>query len=101
MRYSQLLAPKKLSKADRRALEALVRKGQASVRKMKRALGLLALDRGATLSARPLCLAGRHRAFDRSPSGAGACSTHQTGIHTFLSSPSRRLPLGAADSLSA
>ena len=40
-----------LPEADRTALEALVSKGQASVRTMKRALGLLALDRGATLSA--------------------------------------------------
>lgn len=41
----------KLNEADRAAQEALVRKGTASVRTMKRALGLLALERGATLSA--------------------------------------------------
>jgi transposase len=40
-----------LTEADRAALEALVSKGTASVRTMKRALGLLALDQGATLSA--------------------------------------------------
>jgi putative transposase len=40
-----------LTEADRTALEALVSKGTASVRTMKRALGLLALDQGATLSA--------------------------------------------------
>ena len=39
-----------LTEADRTALEALVSKGQTSVRKMKRALGLLALDRASTLS---------------------------------------------------
>lgn len=41
----------KLTEADRAALEALVSKGTASVRTMKRALGLLALDDGATLRA--------------------------------------------------
>lgn len=41
----------KLTEADRTALEALVSKGTASVRTLKRALGLLALDQGATLSA--------------------------------------------------
>jgi putative transposase len=41
----------KLNEADRAALEALVSKGTASVRTMKRALGLLALDKGVTLSA--------------------------------------------------
>jgi transposase len=41
----------KLNEADRAALEALVSKGTASVRTMKRALGPLALDDGATLSA--------------------------------------------------
>ena len=40
-----------LTEADRTALEALVSKGTASVRTMKRAWGLLALDKGATLSA--------------------------------------------------
>jgi transposase len=40
-----------LTQADRAALHALVGKGTASVRTMKRALGLLALDQGATLSA--------------------------------------------------
>ncbi len=40
-----------LTEAERNALEALVNKGQASVRTMKRALGLLALDKGSTLSA--------------------------------------------------
>ena len=40
-----------LMEADRTALEALVSKGTASVRTMKRALGLLALDQGATLRA--------------------------------------------------
>ena len=41
----------KLTEADRKALEGLVSKGKASIRTMKRALGLLALDQGATLSA--------------------------------------------------
>jgi transposase len=41
----------KLTEADRAALTALVGKGTASIRIMKRALGLLALDQGATLSA--------------------------------------------------
>src|SRR5215203_5222408 len=40
-----------LSEADRAALEALVNKGTVSTRSLKRALGLLALDGGATLSA--------------------------------------------------
>jgi transposase len=40
-----------LTAGDRTALEAVVSKGTASVRTMKRALGLLALDKGATLSA--------------------------------------------------
>jgi putative transposase len=40
-----------LTEADRAALTALVGKGTASVRTMKRALGLLALDQGATLRA--------------------------------------------------
>jgi transposase len=40
-----------LTTADRAALEALVSKGTASVRTMKRALGLLSLDQGATLTA--------------------------------------------------
>ena len=40
-----------LSKADRAALEALISKGKQSIRVYRRALGLLELDRGKTLSA--------------------------------------------------
>lgn len=40
-----------LSVADRDALESLVKKGNASARVYKRALGLLELDRGKTLTA--------------------------------------------------
>src|SRR4051794_29851216 len=40
-----------LTKADRAALETLVSQGAASVRTLKRALGLLALNKGATLTA--------------------------------------------------
>lgn len=41
----------RLSKADREELESLVSKGKQSIRVYKRALGLLELDRGKTLSA--------------------------------------------------
>ncbi len=40
-----------LNEADRDALESLVKKGKASAREYKRALGLLELDRGKTLTA--------------------------------------------------
>jgi len=40
-----------LSKADRSDLEALISKGKQSIRVYRRALGLLELDRGKTLSA--------------------------------------------------
>lgn len=40
-----------LSEADRDGLESLVKKGKASAREYKRALGLLELDRGKTLTA--------------------------------------------------
>jgi putative transposase len=40
-----------LSKADRAALEAMISKGKQSIRVYRRALGLLELDRGKTLSA--------------------------------------------------
>lgn len=40
-----------LSQADRDALSSLVKKGKASAREYKRALGLLELDRGKTLTA--------------------------------------------------
>lgn len=40
-----------LSETERTALEGLVSKGQQPVRVLKRALGLLALDRGETLEA--------------------------------------------------
>jgi putative transposase len=40
-----------LSETDRAAVETLVSKGTGSARTLKRALGLLALDGGATLSA--------------------------------------------------
>lgn len=40
-----------LSEADRETLEAVVKKGEASARVYKRALGLLELDRGKTLTA--------------------------------------------------
>ena len=40
-----------LSEADREALETLVSKGKSSARVYKRALGLLELDRGKTLTA--------------------------------------------------
>ena len=40
-----------LSKADRAALEGLISKGKQSIRVYRRALGLLELDRGKTLSA--------------------------------------------------
>lgn len=40
-----------LSEGDRRYLEGLVSKGELPVRKLKRALSLLALDQGATMTA--------------------------------------------------
>lgn len=40
-----------LNEVDRDALESLVRKGEASARVYRRALGLLELDRGKTLTA--------------------------------------------------
>ena len=40
----------RLSETDREALESLVRKGKSSARVYKRALGLLELDRGKTLT---------------------------------------------------
>ena len=40
-----------LSDGDRRDLEGLVSKGELPVRKLKRALSLLALDQGATMTA--------------------------------------------------
>ena len=40
-----------LSEADRDGLESLVKKGEAAAREYKRALGLLELDRGKTLTA--------------------------------------------------
>lgn len=40
-----------LKAEERTTLEELVNKGEVSVRSLKRALGLLALDKGATLTA--------------------------------------------------